>query len=309
MNKPSKPELLSAPALRLIDEFLDAVWLGDGLSANTMQAYRRDLLIWAAWLKDARACDLFAADRECIQAFLAQEAAKTKPATLARRMASIRKFYRHWLQNGRITLDPTLQLQTPQRIRPLPKAIAESAIESLLNAPDIETAAGLRDRAMLELMYATGLRVSELVTLPIGQLHLREKFVQILAGKGGKQRLVPMGEAAADYIGRYLTQSRPLLLAGKQLAMLFVNQRGEMLTRQGFWYIIKQYAESAGIPREKLSPHALRHSFATHLLNHGADLRVVQMLLGHADITTTQIYTQVAAARLKALHTTHHPRG
>lgn len=302
-----------APAaeLALVDEFLDAAWLGDGLSANTMQAYRRDLVIWAGWLHAERSCKLFAADRECLQAFLAQEAGKTKTkaSTLARRMASIRKFYRHWLQSGRLQIDPTADIRSPQRVRPLPKAIPEDRIEALLNSPDTETPAGIRDRAMLELMYAAGLRVSELVTMPLGQIHLREKFVQVLAGKGGKQRLVPMGETAADWLARYLNESRPLLTGGRQLAEAFVNQRGEPLTRQGFWFIIKQYAVAAGISREKLSPHALRHSFATHLLNHGADLRVVQLLLGHSDLSTTQIYTHVARLRMKNQHAEHHPRG
>lgn len=297
------------PEQSLIDEFLDAAWLGDGLAANTMQSYRRDLAIWAGWLNAMRNCGLMQADRECVQAYLAFEAGRAKAATLARRMASLRKFYRHWLHSGRLQSDPTLDLHSPQRVRPLPKAIAEERIEALLNAPDTETPAGIRDRAMLELMYASGLRVSELVTLPLGQIHLREKFVQVLAGKGGKQRLVPLGETAADWLERYFKESRTLLVGSRQLAEAFVNQRGEALTRQGFWFIIKQYAVAAEIPSEKLTPHALRHSFATHLLNHGADLRVVQMLLGHADITTTQIYTHVAAARLKALHIEHHPRG
>lgn len=308
MNSPVESPI-AASELALIDEFLDAVWLGDGLSANTLASYRRDLLIWCGWLQAARNRGLLQADRECVQAYLAHEAGRAKAATLARRMASLRKFYRHWLHGGRLTVDPTLELHAPRRVRPLPKAIAEARIEALLQAPAVETAAGLRDRAMLELMYATGLRVSELVTLPMGQIHLREKFVQVLAGKGGKQRLVPMGEEAADWLTRYLAQARPVLTGGRQLAAAFVNQRGEALTRQGFWFIIKQYAAAAGIAQAHLTPHALRHSFATHLLNHGADLRVVQMLLGHADITTTQIYTQVAATRLKSLHGAHHPRG
>ncbi len=308
MNTP--PEFsVSSAELALIDEFLDAAWLGDGLAANTMAAYRRDLVIWAGWLAASRARGLMQADRECVQAYLAFESGRSGAATLARRMASLRKFYRHWLQNGRLERDPTADLHAPQRIRPLPKAIAEERIATLLDAPDAGTAAGLRDRAMLELMYACGLRVSELVTLPLAQIHLREKFVQVLAGKGGKQRLVPMGETAAEWLQRYLSESRPVLTAGRQLPEAFVNQRGEALTRQGFWYIIKQYAAAAGIADKQLTPHALRHSFATHLLNHGADLRVVQMLLGHTDITTTQIYTHVAAARLKALHAEHHPRG
>lgn len=305
----SSDSIVPATEQALIDEFLDAAWLGDGLAANTMAGYRRDLMIWAGWLQAERGRGLMRADRECVQAYLAFESGRAKPATLARRMASLRKLYRHWVQNGRLVQDPTADLHAPQRIRPLPKAIPEDRIEVLLNAPDEETPAGLRDRAMLELMYATGLRVSELVTLPMGQVHLRERFVQVLAGKGGKQRLVPMGEVAADWLARYFSESRPVLIAGRQLPEAFVNQRGEALTRQGFWFIIKQYAAVAGIAEKHLTPHALRHSFATHLLNHGADLRVVQMLLGHADITTTQIYTQVAAARLKSLHAGHHPRG
>jgi len=308
MNTFSEPSI-PATEQALIDEFLDAAWLGDGLAANTMAGYRRDLVIWAGWLNAERTGGLMQADRECVQAYLAFEAGRARAATLARRMASLRKFYRHWLHSGRLPVDPTLDLHTPQRIRPLPKAIPEDRIEALLAAPDAQSAAGVRDRAMLELMYATGLRVSELVTLPLGQIHLREKFVQVLAGKGGKQRLVPMGETAADWLARYLAESRPLLTAGRQLEAAFVNQRGEALTRQGFWFIIKQYAAAAGIAEKQLTPHALRHSFATHRLNHGADLRVVQMLLGHTDITTTQIYTQVATARLKSLHKIHHPRG
>jgi integrase/recombinase XerD len=294
---------------KLIDQFLDGVWLGEQLARNTLESYRRDLLIWADWHGRERGGDLLAANREAVQAFLAAQSAEAKAATIARRMASIRKFYRYWQQNGRIHHDPTADLQTPQRIRPLPKAISESAIEALLSSPNVETPAGLRDRAMLELMYATGLRVSELVTLPLDAIHLRERFIQVLAGKGGKQRLTPMGEEASVWLARYLREARTMLAGPGARDFAFVNQRGEPLTRQGFWFIIKQYAAAAGIAREQLSPHALRHSFATHLLNHGADLRVVQMLLGHADITTTQIYTQVATARLKALHAEHHPRG
>lgn len=295
--------------IRLIDEFLDGAWLGEQLAANTMASYRRDLLIWAGWLAQERGATLCTADREMVQSYLAAEAAQSRAATLARRMASLRKFYRYWLQNGRLQFDPTTDIGSPKRVRPLPKAISEAQIEALLAAPDVESPAGLRDRAMLELMYATGLRVSELVVLQLGQMHLRERYVQVLAGKGGKQRLVPMGDEAADWLERYLAGSRAILLAGQPVAEVFTNQRGEPLTRQGFWFIIKQYAAAAGIDRSKLTPHALRHAFATHLLNHGADLRVVQMLLGHSDITTTQIYTHVATARLKSLHSQHHPRG
>jgi integrase/recombinase XerD len=295
--------------LVLIDEFLDAVWLSDQLSKNTIDSYRRDLLIWAHWLIVERSCELLVADRECVQAFLARQARDMKAATLARRMASLRKFYRHWILSGQASFDPTAELTAPKRVRPLPKALDEDRIEALLLAPELDQAGGLRDRAMLELMYATGMRVTELVTLPLGQIKLRERYVQILAGKGGKQRLVPMGDVAVDWIEQYLERSRPALVGTHQVAEAFVNQRGRPLTRQGFWYIIKQYATGAGIDASHLSPHVLRHAFATHLLNHGADLRVVQMLLGHADITTTQIYTHVATARLKSLHKEHHPRG
>ncbi|AZN36996.1 site-specific tyrosine recombinase XerD [Iodobacter ciconiae] len=295
--------------LVLIDEFLDAIWLSDQLSKNTTDGYRRDLLIWAHWLVAERNCNLLSADRECVQAFLARQARDMKAATLARRMASLRKFYRHWVLSGQTSFDPTAELTAPKRVRPLPKALDEDRIEALLRVPELDQAGGLRDRAMLELMYATGLRVTELVTLPLGQIKTRERYVQILAGKGGKQRLVPMGEVATDWIEQYLLRSRPILVGTHQVAEAFVNQRGRPLTRQGFWYIIKQYAAAAGIDASHLSPHVLRHAFATHLLNHGADLRIVQMLLGHADITTTQIYTHVANARLKSLHKEHHPRG
>ncbi|WP_373976721.1 site-specific tyrosine recombinase XerD [Chitinibacter sp. SCUT-21] len=300
---------MSADEVTLIDRFLDGIWLGDGLAKNTIESYRRDLLIWAHWLQQERQLTLWQADRDAVQAFLARQARDLKAASLARRMASLRKFYRYWILQDQLKLDPCAELASPKRVRPLPKALSEGAIESLLNAPDLDTAAGLRDRAMLELMYATGLRVTELVTLPITQVHLRERYLHITQGKGGKQRLVPMGEVAADWIARYLTEARTLLVANPAEACLFVNQRGEAMTRQGCWFIIKQYAAQAGIEPQLLSPHVLRHAFATHLLNHGADLRVVQTLLGHSDITTTQIYTQVASERLKQLHQIHHPRG
>ncbi|WP_308418778.1 site-specific tyrosine recombinase XerD [Chitinolyticbacter meiyuanensis] len=299
---------LSATSERLIDEFIDAVWLADGLASNTVDSYRRDLLIWAQWL-EGEGCALLAATRDQVQSFLARQAREAKAATLARRLASLRKFYRHWRSSERIALDPTELLSSPRRVRPLPKALEEIHITALLDAPDLEQPAGLRDRAMLELMYATGLRVSELVALPIEHVHLNEGFVQVVGGKGGKQRIVPMGAEAQHWLERYLREAHGLLCTGRKAPTLFVNQRGEPLTRQGAWFIIKGYAVIAGIPAEKLSPHVLRHAFATHLLNHGADLRIVQMLLGHADIGTTQIYTHVATARLQALHGLHHPRG
>lgn len=299
---------VSLSAVQAVDTFLDTVWLEQQLAGNTMVSYRRDLLIWAGWLEAHGPCSLFTADRACVQLFLVEQSTTTAPATRVRRMASLRKFYQYALANGQIECDPTQGIASPRCVRPLPGSLPEVQIEALLNAPDTQTPAGLRDRAMLELMYATGLRVSELVTLPLSQIHLRERFVQVLLGKGGKQRIVPIGEVAAEWIERYIETARPLL-ASKSLSILFTNQRGQAMTRQGFWFIIKQYAASSGIDSECLTPHRLRHSFATHLLNHGADLRAVQMLLGHTDITTTQIYTHVAAARLKQLHAAHHPRG
>ena len=302
------PELAESELI-LINQFLDLIWLDDGLAMNTIESYRRDLLIWAHWLQTESSLTLLTADRNAIQAFMARQSRDMKAATLARRMASLRKFYRHAVLNAQITADPSVELSSPRRVRPLPKALSEDRIEALLAAPDLATAAGIRDRAMLELMYATGLRVTELVTLSVNEVYLREKYIRVVNGKGGKQRLVPIGDWAADWLSRYLRESRLLLVKQASEDCLFINLRGEPLTRQGCWYIIKQYAQLAQIPAELLSPHVLRHAFATHLLNHGADLRVVQMLLGHSDITTTQIYTQVAAARLKSLHQTHHPRG
>lgn len=295
--------------IAIINQFLDTIWLDDGLASNTIESYRRDLLIWAGWLYTERQQPLLAADRDAMQAFLARQSRDMKASTLARRMASLRKFYRQAVLNLQIKIDPTAELTSPRRVRPLPKALSEDRIEALLAAPDVDTPAGLRDRAMLELMYATGLRVTELVTLSVHEVYLPERYIRVVNGKGGKQRLVPIGEWATEWVERYLRDARLSLIKHSSEACLFVNQRGEPLTRQGCWFIIKQYAAQADIPTELLSPHVLRHAFATHLLNHGADLRVVQMLLGHSDITTTQIYTQIAAARLKSLHQSHHPRG
>uniref|UniRef100_UPI000558C89D site-specific tyrosine recombinase XerD n=1 Tax=Andreprevotia chitinilytica TaxID=396808 RepID=UPI000558C89D len=294
--------------LSLIDEFIDAVWLGDGLAQHTANSYRLDLRIWLGWLV-AQQKALLTADSADVQDFLARQAGEMKASTLARRLASLRKFYRHWLQSEKIVADPTDTLTSPKRVRPLPKALEEVQIEALLDAPDIETPAGLRDRAMLELMYATGLRVSELVALPIEQIHLNPGYLQVIGGKGNKQRLVPIGEEGCHWCERYMKEARTQFCGGRNVATLFVNQRGEPMTRQGAWFIVKGYAARAGIAVEKLSPHVLRHAFATHLLNHGADLRIVQTLLGHSDIGTTQIYTHVATARLQALHMEFHPRG
>ncbi|MFC7094126.1 site-specific tyrosine recombinase XerD [Jeongeupia naejangsanensis] len=290
----------------LIDEFVDAIWLAEQLATHTVNSYRLDLGIWSDWLQE-NGIALLAARRDDVQAFLARQARTLKAATLARRLASLRKFYRHWQQSDRIKEDPTETLRSPKRVRPLPKALSEAQVEALLAAPEIGEAAGLRDRAMLELMYATGMRVSELVALGSDALHLGDDYLTVLHGKGDKQRLVPIGEVAQDWLKRYLKEARGLLVAGRFVPTVFVNQRGEPMTRQGAWYIIKQYAAGSGIDADKLSPHVLRHAFATHLLDHGADLRIVQSLLGHADIGTTQIYTHIARVRLQALHQ-HLPR-
>lgn len=304
-----KEPTLSLPALAEIDTFLDSIWLADGLSANTIAAYRQDLVQWAIWLQKNN-ISLLAANKTHIQAFLlALSDVESRVATQVRKMASLRRFYQYSVALGLIKQDPSMDISTPKRVRPLPIALSEQEVETLLGSPDCTTAAGLRDKAMLELMYATGVRVSELIALTQETVHLNEGYIMILTGKGGKQRLVPMGEEAIHWLTSYLSQARPVLIANHQRSILFVNQRGEPLTRQGFWYIVKQYALEAGIATVRLSPHVLRHAFATHLLNHGADLRVVQMLLGHVDISTTQIYTHVAKARLKTLHQQHHPRG
>ncbi|MBV1774226.1 site-specific tyrosine recombinase XerD [Burkholderiaceae bacterium DAT-1] len=312
----------------LIDGFLDTLF-ADGVSRNTLDAYRRDLLFWQVWLAEAGkridACN--GADlRDCLQGLeqLYQHnrhltPAKVRelpplergknPASRARLLAALRRFYRHQTESGAAMTDPTAQIEQPILHRPLPKIITESEVERLLLTPDVEDALGLRDRAMLELMYASGLRVSEIVTLPLALLSLSDGALRVEGGKGNKSRIVPFGEEAGHWLGRYLAESRPLLLAGRTLAQVFVNIRGEPLTRQGFWEMIKRYAVRAGIDEARLSPHVLRHAFATHLVNHGADLRVVQLLLGHSDITTTQIYTHVAKERLQKLHQQHHPRG
>jgi integrase/recombinase XerD len=291
----------------LIETFLDNIWLADGLAENTVTAYRQDLEQWGRWLEEKQQASLLAADKSMVQAFLTT-LQQDKVSTHIRKMASLRRFYRYLLSNQQITQDPTLEIDLPRRVRPIPKGLSEAEVEALLLTPDCTTSAGLRDKAMLELMYATGLRVSELIALRQDALYLTDGYVMVMQGKGGKQRLVPMGEEAIAWLTQYLQEAR-VLLVKHQVAEVFVNQRGEPMTRQGFWYLVKQYAVQAGIAKERLSPHVLRHAFATHLLNHGADLRVVQMLLGHADISTTQIYTHVAKARLKSLHHQHHPRG
>ena len=305
----------SAADAALLDEFCDALWLEDGLSKNTLEAYRRDLRQFAAWLK-GRGSDLLAARPADLSAYLsaghsrarnATAASRIRPATQARLHSSLRRFYQFALRTHRTSADPTLNLEPPKKPQRFPKTLSEADVDALLRAPDVATPLGLRDRAMLEVLYASGLRVSELVGLQLVQVSLAEGVVRVV-GKGSKERLVPMGEQALDWVTRWLEKGRPLLLAGRESDALFVTARAEAMTRQAFWQLIRRHAASA-IPGRSLSPHTLRHAFATHLLNHGADLRVVQLLLGHADIATTQIYTHVARERLKALHARHHPRG
>lgn len=291
----------------LIDRFLDALWLEHGLSENTLAAYRRDLEGIARWLAASR-LDLPGAARADLLTYLqarGQEGAK--PRTTARLLSSLRRFYRYLVREGLRQDDPSARIDSPRLGRPLPGSLTEEEVEALLRAPRVEERLGLRDRAMLELLYATGLRVSELVSLTLAQTSLQQGLVRVV-GKGNKERLVPLGEEALAWLATYLREARPALIEGNPTDALFVSRRGDAMTRQAFWYLIKRYARAAGIAK-KLSPHTLRHAFATHLLNHGADLRVVQMLLGHSSLSTTQIYTHVARERLKLLHARHHPRG
>ncbi len=298
----------NSEASALIDRFCDRLWLEDGLSQNTLAAYRRDLSAFSAWLKEARSRELVQAEPSDIDAYLAHRfATHAKPRTAARYTASLRRFFRFLARENLIARDPTQFLDTPKLPRPLPKVLSEADVETLLAAPDTDTVAGLRDRAMIETLYATGLRVSELVGLKVLNLDLNAAVLRV-TGKGGKDRLVPLGEEALYWLSRYLKESRPSMLNGKRCAEVFVTARGSGMTRQAFWYLLKRRAQKAGL-HKPLSPHTLRHAFATHLLAHGADLRAVQMLLGHADISTTQIYTHVARERLKQLHSRHHPRG
>jgi integrase/recombinase XerD len=289
-----------------IDAFIDALWLEDGLSRNTLAAYRRDLSLYSDWLqRQGRGIDSTAeAD---LNAYFAAKHLATKPTTANRRLTVFKRYFRWALRERFITADPTLRLESAKQPLRVPKTLTEAQVESLLGAPDVDTPLGLRERTMLELLYASGLRVSELVGLKTFNVSMNEGVLRVM-GKGSKERLVPFGEVARDWLTRYLAQSRPVILAGQQTDDLFVTARGEGMTRNMFWVIVKKSAHTAGITAP-LSPHTLRHAFATHLLNHGADLRAVQMLLGHADISTTTIYTHVARERLKKLHAQHHPRG
>jgi len=307
MKAPSNPPA-EPPFSTELDRFCDTLWLEDGLAPRSLESYRRDLGQLFAWLaRQGLAPD--GARQMHIQAFLAHRAMRQKVAarSLARQLTAIKRYHRWLLREGRREDDPSLNVESPRLPKPLPGSLSEAEVEALLAVPDVGTPLGLRDRAMLEALYAAGFRVSELVTLPVAAVSLTDGVVRIF-GKGGKERLVPLGEAAQEWIARYAREARPLLLKGRGCAALFVTVRGGAMTRQMFWQLIKRHARRAGI-RSPLSPHTLRHAFATHLLNHGADLRVVQMLLGHADIATIQIYTHVARERLKQLHARHHPRG
>ena len=291
-----------------IARFGTRLWGELGLSDNTLSSYRRDLEGFARWLSRHDGC-LVDSTCEHVQRYLAERSvAKYTARSNARLLSSLRQFYRMQQRDGSLNSDPTLLVDAPKLPRSLPKALPESEIERLIGAPDVHTPLGLRDRAMIELMYATGLRVSELIDIRAGQVNLRQGLVRVI-GKGGKERLVPLGEVASDWLERYVRDARPLLLKGSPADALFVTQRRSGMSRQMFWLVIRKYALLVGIASEKISPHVLRHSFATHLLNHGADLRAVQMMLGHSSLTTTQIYTLVAKEGLKRLHARHHPRG
>jgi integrase/recombinase XerD len=290
----------------LIDAFIDALWLEDGLAKNTLAAYRADLSALLQHLERSGVA-LNAAQETQIEQYFAAQFSHSKASSSNRRLASIRRFYAWAKRQGHVDKDPTVKLETAKRAPRIPKTLSEAQVEALLAAPNVQTPLGLRDRTMLELMYASGLRVSELVQLEVVQVGLNEGVLRVL-GKGTKERLVPFGQAARDWLQRYMGQARPAILHGQMADALFVTARGAGMTRQMFWTLIKKHALAADI-KTPLSPHTLRHAFATHLLNHGADLRVVQLLLGHADITTTQIYTHVARERLKQIHAQHHPRG
>jgi integrase/recombinase XerD len=291
-----------------IERFIDAMWIEKGLSDNTLDAYRRDLRQFNDWLGAERGCSLLQADGASLQAYLgARLHTGRSQRSTARFLSCARGFYRYLQREGRIGVDPTRDVDNPRLGRPLPKSLSERDVEALLDAPALDDPLEFRDRTMLELLYACGLRVTELVSLQVGQISLNQGVVRVF-GKGGKERLVPMGEEALSWLQRFFAGARRELLRGNPSEVVFPSRRGGQMTRQAFWYRIKIHARRAGI-RQALSPHVLRHAFATHLLNHGADLRVVQMLLGHSDLSTTQIYTHVAKQRMQELHARHHPRG
>ena len=304
----AKADAIPTDQQRTIEQMLDALWMEKGLSRNTLDAYRNDLAGFALWL-DGEA-SLNTADESHIQRYLAWLFEQgVKQRSVSRSLSSLRRYYAYQLREGRIQRDPCSLIESPKAARSLPGSLSEAHVEQLLQAPDISQPLGLRDRTMLEVLYATGLRVSELVSLEFGQLSLDPGVVRVI-GKGDKERIVPLGDEAIEWLKRYLGEARMELLSDRPVSdAVFVTRRGAAMTRQAFWYLIKRYAVEAGIQTELLSPHTLRHAFATHLLNHGADLRIVQMLLGHSDISTTQIYTHVATQRLQDMHARHHPRG
>ena len=291
-----------------IERYIDAMWMEKGLSDNSLTSYRRDLRQFNDWLVKNKSSSVTRADRSSLQAYLGARLKQgNSPRSSARFMSCVRGFYHYLLREGRITVDPTLDVDSPKLGRPLPKSLSEKDVDRLLQMPDLDLALEFRDRTMLEMLYACGLRVTELTSLQLVQVSVNQGVVRVF-GKGNKERLVPMGEEALMWLQRYMAGPRQELLKGIPSDVVFPSRRGTQMTRQTFWYRIKIYAERAGIKKD-LSPHTLRHAFATHLLNHGADLRVVQMLLGHSDLSTTQIYTHVAQQRMQELHAQHHPRG
>ncbi|MEM1262190.1 MAG: site-specific tyrosine recombinase XerD [Pseudomonadota bacterium] len=300
-------QALPAEAESLIDQFIDAIWIERGLSKNTLGAYRADLVALARWLPEVGAT-LHDASKADLLAFIAYRVDNgAKPRSTARQLSSFRRFYRYLIREKRISEDPTLDIEMPRIGRSLPKSLTETEVENLLNAPTIDDPLGHRDRAMLELLYATGVRVSELINLKLSQINLNQGVLRIV-GKGDRERLIPLGAESQRWLTEFIEGPRVEILLERQTDYVFPTRRGDRMTRQAFWHIIKRYAQKAGVGK-KMSPHTLRHAFATHLLNNGADLRVVQLLLGHSDLSTTQIYTHVARERLKDLHARHHPRG
>lgn len=290
-----------------VEHFLDAIWMERGLSENSLSSYRSDLCLYEKWLSDQKAADILQCTEVEIQSYFAWLLGRGYSSkTLARLLSCFRGFYQYAKREGLISIDPTLTIDAPKLGRKLPDLLSEEEVERLLLAPDVDDTIELRDRAMLELLYASGLRVSELVHLELADISLTQGIIRVM-GKGSKERIVPMGLEAMEWLERYFLVSRPSLLADKQAAECFLSRRGQGMTRQAFWYRIKHYGVRAGIAKN-LSPHTVRHAFATHLLNNGADLRVVQLLLGHSDLSTTQIYTHIATARLQSIHQEHHPR-
>ena len=303
----TEPKTISANEESIIALYLDAIWMEKGLSKNSLDSYRTDLTLFAQWLME-QGKDLLHADASVILNYLAvRHDKKLNSRSTARFLSCIRGFYRHQLREGVVQENPLALIESPKLPRSLPKSLTELDVENLLAAPDIDDPIGLRDRTMLEVLYACGLRVTELVSLTMSQINLRQNVIRVM-GKGSKERLIPMGEEAAAWLEKYFREARPFLLNNLPNEVVFPSTRAQLMTRQTFWHRIKHWAQVAGIEKP-LSPHTLRHAFATHLLNHGADLRVVQLLLGHSDLSTTQIYTHIARTRMKAQHAAHHPRG